>query len=53
MNMHDIMVNLVKLYYSFGCYSNADVAYFVRCNSINATDYKTITGQDYPVSQTV
>lgn len=53
MNTHDIMVSLVKLYYSFGCYTNDNVAYFVRCNSINQADYKEITGQDYPVSQTV
>ncbi|RMC39573.1 XkdX family protein [Lactobacillus sp. ESL0236] len=51
--MHEIMVNLVKFYYSFGCYTNNDVAYFVKCNSINTTDYKEITGQDYPINQTV
>lgn len=51
MDIHEMMFNLIKMYYGLGCYNNSNVAYFVKCNSITVNDYKTITGDDY-VAQT-
>lgn len=47
MDIHEMMFNLIKMYYGLGCYNNSNIAFFVKCNSITPNDYKTITGQDY------
>lgn len=47
MDIHEMMFNLIKMYYVGGFYQNSNVAFFVKCNSITVNDYKTITGQDY------
>ncbi|CAM3085586.1 phage uncharacterized protein, XkdX family [Lactobacillus bombicola] len=53
MDTHEIMFNLIKFYYNFGCYTNNNVAYFVGYNAITADDYKAITGDDYVASPVV
>jgi uncharacterized XkdX family phage protein len=47
MDIHEMMFNLIKMYYVGGFYQNSNVAFFVKCNSITPSDYKIITGQDY------
>lgn len=42
-----ILEKQYKLYYDWGCYTNADIANFVKLGAIDAAAYKRITGEDY------
>lgn len=39
-----------KLYYNWHCYTNSDIARFVKLGTIDADAYKRITGDDYEVA---
>lgn len=41
------MFNIVKRFYDRGIYSKADVAKFVRADTVTAEQYREITGEDY------
>ena len=45
--MLNIFKNLATMFYNSGYYDKAIIASFVKIGTLNADDYKEITGDDY------
>lgn len=40
--------NDIQITYSWGCYTNQDIQWFVTMGAIDKEDYVLITGEKYP-----